>query len=133
MLEVVDVAVADVFAAMEDIEDDSWCCDIVLDCCCIDVEDALDASATSAAVLEDRFVDDTAVADVADSMANDEDFLTEDDATCEECNSCLCCCVKEARLDSSTVLGSTTTLDPLKEPFLSKDDDASRSAEDFLA
>ena len=96
------------------------------------MEDALDASATSAAVLEDKFVDATAVADVADSMAKDEDFLTEDDANCEECNSCSCCCVKEARLDSSTVLGSITTLDPLKDPLLSKDD-TRLSADDFLA
>ena len=97
------------------------------------MEDALDASATSAAVLEDKLVDAKAVADVADSMANDEDFLTEDDAVCDECNSCFCCWVKEERLDSSTVLGSTTTLDPLKDPLLSKDDDTRRSAEDFLA
>ena len=96
------------------------------------MEDALDASATSAAVLEDKFVDATAVADVADSMAKDEDFLTEDDANCEECNSCFCCWVKEARLDSSTVLGSITTLDPLKDPLLSKDD-TRLSADDFLA
>ena len=96
----------------------------------MDVEDTLDASATRAAVLEDKLDDATAV---ADSLVSDEDFLTEDDAICDECNSCFCCWVKEERLDSSTVLGSTTTLDPLKDPLLSKDDDTRRSAEDFLA
>ncbi len=75
----------------------------------MDVEDTLDASATRAAVLEDKLDDATAV---ADSLVSDEDFLTEDEANCEECASCLCWCVKEARLDSSTVLGSITALDP---------------------
>ena len=51
----------------------------------MDVEDELDASATRAAVLEDKLVAATAVLADADSMATeDDDFCTEDEATCEE-------------------------------------------------
>ena len=56
-----------------------------MECCCIeDVEVALAALATSAAVLEERFVVATALAVVADSMAEKEDFLTEEEATTED-------------------------------------------------
>jgi hypothetical protein len=102
----------------------------------MDVADVLEASATRAAVLEDKLVAATAVLDVADSMATEDDFFMEDEATCEEWDSCFCWCVSEERLDSSTVRGSTTTLDldPLKDPFLSNADaDEYLSAEDFLA
>ena len=134
-LAVVDIAVEDDLAAMEDIEEDSWC-ETFFDCCCIDVEDALDASATRAAVLEDKLVAATAVLAVVDSMATEDDLVTDDEATCEEWDSCACWWVREDRFDSSTVRGSTTILDlePLKDPFLSNADDAEYlSAEDFLA
>ena len=131
----VETAVEDALAAMEDIEEDSWC-ETFFECCCMDVEDVLEASATRAAVLEDKLVAAMAVLAVADSMATEDDFFTEDDATCDEWDSCCCWCVSEERLDSSTVRGSTTTLDldPLKDPFLSKaDPEEYLSAEDFLA
>ena len=132
---VVETAVEEDLAAMEDIEEDSWC-DTFLECCCIDVEDELEASATSAAVLEDKLVAATAVLADADSMATVDDFCTEEEATCEECDAWVCWWVSEERFDSSTVRGSTTRLDldPLKDPFLSKADDAEYlSADDFLA
>jgi hypothetical protein len=47
-------------------------------------EVALAALATSAAVLEERFVAATVLAVVADSMAEKDDFLTEEEATTED-------------------------------------------------
>ena len=55
------------------------------------MEETFDASATRAAVLEDRLDEANALDEVADSMAKDEDFLTELDASCEEWVSCFCC------------------------------------------
>ena len=88
----------------------------------------LEASATRAAVLEDKLVA-TALAEVADSMADIEDFLIEE----ETCAVCACCCwpARETRLESSMVRGSTTAFDPLNDPFLSKAEEAYLSADDF--
>ena len=135
MLAVAELELMDVFAAMEDIEEDSWCWAAFMECCCIEEEEvALAALATSAAVLEERFVAATVLAVVADSMAEKDDFLTEEEATTEDWEASFCWCVKDARLVSSIVRGSTTASDEplLKEPLLSKAEEY-RSAEDFVA
>ena len=53
-------------------------------------EVALAALATSAAVLEERFVAATVLAVVADSMAEKDDFLTEEEATTEDGEASFC-------------------------------------------
>ena len=61
-----------------------------MECCWIDADDMLAASATRLVVLEDRLVAATALVDVADCIANNEAFLVAKEVACSERDSCFC-------------------------------------------
>ena len=61
-----------------------------MECCWIDADDMLAASATRLVVLEDRLVAATALVDVADCIANNEAFLVAEEVACSERDSCFC-------------------------------------------